>query len=126
MTNGKCGMGNLFPFHSGFFGSASKARGSMELDAQKLEELREKMQAEEDFAAIWKFFFDYFGENPEFMALGRRADETIKFFLEPILESLCKQVVNHEVKVEQFILSEIPEQRFFHGPCLTDVGIAVV
>src|SRR5215510_9191715 len=98
----------------------------MALDAQKLEELKEKMQAEEDFAAIWKFFFDHFGENPEFMTLGQSANDSMRFFLEPILESLCKQVVSREVKVEQFILSEIPEKRFFHGPCLTDAGIAVV
>ena len=98
----------------------------MGLDAQKVEELKEKMQAEEDFSAIWKFFFDHFGENPEFMALGQSADESMRFFLEPILESLCKQVVSRDVRVEQFILSEIPEKRFFHGPCLTDVGIAVV
>lgn len=98
----------------------------MGLDAQKLEELKEKMQAEDDFAVIWKFFFDHFGENPEFMSLGRRADEAMQFFLEPIVESLCKQVVSQDVMIEQFILSEIPEQRFFHGPCMTDAGIAVV
>jgi len=98
----------------------------MELDLQKLEDLKEKMQVEEDFGAIWKFFFDHFGENPEFMALGARADETMHFFLEPILESICQQVVNHEVMAAQFILTEIPGRNFYHGPCLTDAGIAVV
>lgn len=98
----------------------------MELDLQKLEDLKEKMQLEEDFGVIWKFFFDHFGENPEFMALGERAGETMHFFLEPILEGICKQVVNREVMVAQFILTEIRERNFYHGPCLTDVGIAVV
>lgn len=64
----------------------------MGLDLQKLEDLKEKMQVEEDFGTIWKFFFDHFGENPEFMALGARADETMRLFLEPILESICKTV----------------------------------
>jgi len=98
----------------------------MGLDLRKLEDLKEKMQVEEDFGAIWKFFFDHFGENPDFMALGARADETMHLFLEPILESICKQVVNHEVMAAQFILTEIPDQKFYHGPCLTDAGIAVV
>jgi hypothetical protein len=98
----------------------------MGLDVQKLEELKQKMQGEEDFAAIWKFFFDHFGENPEFIALGQRADDAKQMFLEPILESLCKQVVKKDVTIAQFILSEIPEKRFCHGPCLTDAGIVVV
>lgn len=98
----------------------------MELDLRKLEDLKEKMQVEEDFGAIWKFFFDHFGENPEFMELGERADETMRLFLEPILESICKQLVNREVMTAQFILTELPDQKFYHGPCLTDAGIAVV
>jgi hypothetical protein len=98
----------------------------MGLDLQKLDELKDKMQAEEDFGAIWKFFFDHFGENPEFMALGAPADETMRLFLEPILENICKQLVNRDVMATQFILTELPDQKFYHGPCLTDAGIAVV
>ena len=98
----------------------------MGLDLRKLEDLKEKMQIEEDFGAIWKFFFDHFGENPEFMALGARADETMHLFLEPILENICKQLVKREVMAAQFILTELPDQKFYHGPCLTDAGIAVV
>jgi len=98
----------------------------MGLDLRKLEDLKEKMQVEEDFGAIWKFFFDNFGENPEFMALGERADETTRLFLEPILESICAQIVNHEVMTAQFVLTQIRDQKFYHGPCLTDAGIAVV
>jgi hypothetical protein len=98
----------------------------MGLDLQKLEDLKEKMQAEEDFGAIWKFFFDHFGEHPEFMALGAPADETMHLFLEPILENICKQVVNRDVMAAQFILTELSDHKFYHGPCLTDAGIAVV
>ena len=98
----------------------------MGLDLKKLEDLKEKMQVEEDFGTIWKFFFDHFGENPEFMTMGARADETMHLFLEPILENICKQLVNREVMATQFILTELPDQKFYHGPCLTDAGIAVV
>ena len=98
----------------------------MGLDLRKLDDLKELMQTEEDFGVIWKFFFDNFGENHDFMTLGDLAGETMRQFLEPILESICKQIVNHEVMVAQFILTEIPERKFFHGPCLTDAGIAVV
>jgi hypothetical protein len=98
----------------------------MGLDLRKLEDLKEKMQVEEDFGTIWKFFFDHFGENPEFMTLGSRADETMRLFLEPILEGICKQLVNRDVMAAQFILTELPDQKFYHGPCLTDAGIAVV
>jgi hypothetical protein len=98
----------------------------MGLDMQRLEELKEKTQTDDDFGAIWKYFFDHFGENPEFMTMGQRADEDMVSFLEPILESVCKRAVNRDVMVAQFILTEVPDTRFFHGPCLTDAGIAVV
>ncbi|MBO0726816.1 MAG: hypothetical protein J2P52_14525, partial [Blastocatellia bacterium] len=91
----------------------------MGLDLKKLEDLKEKMQIEEDFGAIWKFFFDHFGEDPEFMMMGERADETMRLFLEPILENICEQLVNREVMAAQFILTELPDQKFYHGPCLT-------
>jgi hypothetical protein len=98
----------------------------MGVDLQKLEELKEKMRVEEDFGAIWKFFFDNFGESEEFMKFGAPADESMHKFLEPILESICKQVVNRDVMAAQFILTEVPEHKFFHGPCLTDAGILIV
>src|SRR5262245_38077927 len=98
----------------------------MGLDLRKLEDLKEKMQVEEDFGAIWKFFFDNFGENEEFMKLGERADDDMHQFLEPILESICKQLVNRDVMAAQFILTELSDYKFYHGPCLTDAGIAVV
>ena len=98
----------------------------MGLDLKKLEDLKKKVQAEEDFEAIWKFFFDHFGDNEEFMKLGARADEDMHLFLEPILESICKQLVNRDVMAAQFILTELPDQKFYHGPCLTDAGVAVV
>jgi hypothetical protein len=98
----------------------------MGLDWQKLEDLKQKMQIEEDFGEIWKFFFDHFGENPEFMAFGRRADEDMHSFLEPILENICKHVVNREVMAAHFILTEISGRNFYHGPCVTDAGLAVV
>ena len=79
----------------------------MGLDLRKLEDLKEKMQVEEDFGAIWKFFFDHFGENPEFMALGAQADEEMRLFLEPILESICKQLVNREVMAAQHDLVKV-------------------
>jgi hypothetical protein len=98
----------------------------MGLDLQKLEELKEKMQVEEDFGAIWTFFFDHFGENPEFMALGERADQDMHSYLEPILENICQQATNREVMAAEFILTKAPNTSFYHGPCLTDAGIAVV
>jgi hypothetical protein len=50
----------------------------------------------------------------------------MRLFLEPILESICKQLVNRDVMAAQFILTELPDQKFYHGPCLTDAGIVVV
>jgi hypothetical protein len=96
------------------------------MNLQKLEDLKAMVQIDEDFGAIWKYFFDHFGEKPEFAALGKPADETVRSYLEPILEDICKRVANREVMIAEFLLSEVPGHGFFHGPCLTDAGIVVV
>jgi hypothetical protein len=96
------------------------------MDLQKLEDLKAMVQIDEDFSAIWKYFFDHFGEKPEFAAGGRPAGEAIQSYLEPILEDICKRIVNRDVMIAEFMLSEVPGHGFYHGPCLTDAGIAVI
>ncbi len=96
------------------------------MNLQKLEDLKAMVQIDEDFGAIWKFFFDHFGEKPEFAATGKPADAAMQSYLEPILEDICKRIANREVMVAEFMLSEVPGHGFYHGPCLTDAGIVVV
>jgi hypothetical protein len=96
------------------------------MDLRKLIDLKAMVQTDEDFGGIWKYFFDNFGEKPEFAATGKPANETMQMYLEPILEDICNRIVEREVMITQMILSEVPSHSFFHGPCLTDAGIAVV
>ncbi|MGH9848085.1 MAG: hypothetical protein ACREEM_56090 [Blastocatellia bacterium] len=96
------------------------------MNLQKLEDLKAMVQIDEDFGAVWKFFFDHFGEKPEFAATGKPADGEMQSYLEPILEDICKRIANREVMIADFMLSEVPGHGFYHGPCLTDAGIVVV
>ena len=96
------------------------------MNLQKLEDLKAMVQIDEDFGAIWRFFFDHFGEKPEFAAIGNPANGAMQSYLEPILEDICKRIANREVLIAKFMLSEVPGHGFFHGPCLTDAGIVVV
>ncbi len=96
------------------------------MDLEKLQDLKAMVQTDEDFAGIWKYFFDNFGEKPEFAASGKPANETVQMYLEPILEDICQRIVNREVMIAQLILSEVPGYSFYHGPCMTDAGVVVL
>lgn len=96
------------------------------MDLQKLEDLKAMVQTDEDFGLVWRYFFDHFGENPEFATTGKPANETVQMYLEPILQDICEQMVKRQVMISQLILSELPGHNFYHGPCMTDAGIAVI
>jgi hypothetical protein len=96
------------------------------MEWQRLEQLKEKVQHDDDFGAIWKFFFDHLGENERFVRSGQLAGPEMTDLLEPIIESVCKRIVNDEVMIAQTLLTEVPGQHFYHGPCVTDAGLCVV
>jgi hypothetical protein len=105
---------------------AFSTRTGATMNLQKLADLKAMVQIDEDFSEIWKFFFDHFGEKPEFASSGQPADDGIQSYLEPILEDICKRMTNRDVMIAEFLLNEVPGYGFYHGPCLTDAGIAVV
>ena len=96
------------------------------MEWQRLEQLKEKVQHDDDFGEIWKFFFDHLGENEQFVRSGQLAKPEMTELLEPIIESVCKRIVNDEVLIAQTLLTEVPGQHFYHGPCVTDAGLCVV
>ena len=57
------------------------------MEWQRLEQLKEKVQHEDDFGEIWKFFFDHLGENEKFVQAGQLAGSEMVKLLEPILRA---------------------------------------
>jgi hypothetical protein len=93
---------------------------------QRLEQLRELLQSEEEFGKIFAFFFDHLGEDETFIQAGVAATSDFQEELLPILESILKRMVKQEVMIAQLLLTEVQTHRFYHGPCLSDAGFGCV
>ena len=92
----------------------------------RLKELREMVQHEEEFDKIWDYFFDHFGSNEKFAREGALASAELIEELTTLLENIFNRMVKREVLIAQLLLTAVPEQKFFHGPCVTDAGLACV
>lgn len=76
-------------------------------------ELKKRLVEAKDFSDVWNYFFDNFGENEAFMALGKPA-------LCPQLEAILKQAganafKGEEVKIHSTSFFFFEEQAFLHG-----------
>jgi len=82
------------------------------VDLKLLETLKEKLANAKDFKVSLQYFFDHFGMDPGFIALGRRVEN-------PLLDALILQVgemlFKRKVKAHDWLLTEIPEYQFLHG-----------
>lgn len=96
------------------------------MEWQRLEQLRELLQNEEEFGKIFAFFFDHLGENEKFIQASVAATSDFQEELLPILENILKRMVNQEVMIAQLLLTEVQAHRFYHGPCLSDAGFGCV
>ncbi len=81
---------------------------------KKLDELKEKLMVAEEIGDIWDFFFDHFGEDPEFMALGKRRKSPL---LRTILAKLGRELHGDDGKLTGLQLVVLRSQRFAHGSC---------
>lgn len=81
-------------------------------DLKKLDELQERLTTAERFADVMDFFFDEFGENPEFTALGKRAKSP---FMNAVVQRLAEEFLGPGTRVtgKNFVL--LKKQRFLHG-----------
>ncbi len=84
------------------------------MDLNRLKELKDKLMVAEEIGDIWDFFFDHFGENPEFMALGKRRKSPL---LHGILVKLGTELFGPKGKLTALQLVVLRSQRFAHGSC---------
>jgi hypothetical protein len=96
------------------------------MEWQRLEQLRDLLQSEEEFGKIFSFFFDHLGGSENFIQAGTHAAPEFQAELLPILESILKRMVKQEVMIAQLLLTEVQTHRFYHGQCLSDAGFGCV
>jgi hypothetical protein len=82
------------------------------MDLSPLATLKERLVTAEKFSDVMDYFFDHFGENPAFIALGERIEEP---FLESVLLQIGGQIFPGKVTVGHLILTRLPEHQFIHG-----------
>src|SRR5260370_93260 len=85
------------------------------MDLSQLATLKDKLAAATNFSDVMVYFFDHFGESPEFMGLGESGRVP---FLESVLAEVGKQLYKDSgltTLAIDFRLVRIPEQNFVHG-----------
>ena len=81
-------------------------------DLSLLETLKEKLLHATDFNEVSTFFFDHFGDNPDFIALGERVEDD---FLESVLLQVGTQLFAGPIVLERLLLTRLAEHGFIHG-----------
>ena len=84
------------------------------MDLSLLKTLKDMMATAKEFQPVIEYFFDHFGEDPEFIKQGERVDSA---FLEAVLARVGKELFGSKCAVGNVLLTRLPEQGFIHGAC---------
>jgi hypothetical protein len=85
------------------------------MDLALLATLKDKLATATNFAEVMVYFFDHFGEDPDFMGQGESGRVP---FLETVLAEVGKQLYKDSGRTTlaiDFRLVRLPEQQFVHG-----------
>ena len=96
------------------------------MEWQRLETLKEKLQTDDDFQAVWQYFFDHLAGEQAFINCGVNATPALLDLISPTIERAVSHIVNQPVTVVESSVSEIPGHHFFHGPMITSAGICLL
>jgi hypothetical protein len=84
------------------------------VDLSLLETLKQKLITAKQFSAVFNYFLDHFGHDPEFIAQGERTHSP---FLEAVLTEVGKQLFGKPVPLADVLLTRLPGHGFIHGAC---------
>lgn len=84
------------------------------MNLENLKTLKEKLSTSDRFDEVWNYFFDHFGEQPEFIGQGETTEHE---HLKGMLELIGKQFFKKETPVTNLMLSHVPAYQFYHGAC---------
>lgn len=93
------------------------------MDLKLLATLKDKLIHAQDFSDIWTYFFDHFGEDSAFIALGERAQDS---FLESIIEQVGLQLFPNKVLLRDVLLTQLADHHFIHGGFIINGRLANV
>ncbi len=93
------------------------------MDLNRLSTLKEKLVDAEDFGDPWDFFFDHFGEDPEFFECGERTESSL---LKAVLTRIGQELFGDDATTTEPTLVELQEHHFIHGSCFIQGRLTVV
>ena len=82
------------------------------IDLGKLVDLRRLLVEATDFFAVYGFFMDHFGENPEMITLGTQLQDPT---FVAVLEKIGAQILGKNARIVDPLLLHLPEQKLIHG-----------
>ena len=84
------------------------------MDLDRLHELKNMIVSATSFGDLWDYFFDHFGDKPEFMDLGGPTEHPM---LEAVVERLGREIYKdaRAVVVTKPILVKLEDYQFIHG-----------
>ena len=85
------------------------------IDLSKLQELKSLIQTAEEFSEPWEFFFDHFGDHPEFLDLGKPVKSVL---LTKLCKMVAKKLYGSSGQVVQKRWVFLKPHRFLHGTAI--------
>lgn len=82
------------------------------MDLSLLDELKDRLIRAKDFASVLTYFFDHFGESPEFMALGERFSAVE---VKAAVKQICRTAFGGMADTGYLIFTRLDEPKFVHG-----------
>jgi len=82
------------------------------LDMARLNTLKSQLLQATDFMAVFEYFMTHFGENPQFMAMGKGTRHAV---IEAAVAQTFQRLYGQPLPVGQLLLTMLPKQHFVHG-----------
>ena len=80
------------------------------------------MQAKE-FMPVLDYFMTNFGENPQFMNLGKRSRHAV---IEATITQTIQHLFGKSISPKRLLLTRLPKERFVHGGGMFDDKVITV
>lgn len=93
------------------------------MDLSRLEDLKEKLVNSKDLSVVGNYFFDHFGEDSDFLDLGKPERHEV---LEEFIAALGHKLCGGKCVVTNLLLIHVPDTQFIHGGCFINGRLANV
>lgn len=88
---------------------------------ERLDTLKTKLVTEEEFGAIYDYFFSHLAEDRSFLNYGKRTKNP---FLKSMLKMIAEQLFGEGGQVTNLMIIKTKKSKFYHGSCFINGRMA--